>query len=132
MMNLNGAILVPCAVGMSLLSPFIMRLYGSAYGPAWPTLVAVVWTAAVLGVLTPVGNMIAASGRMWLGFGMNAGWAAIYVLATLLLVRWGSMGLASSRLIAYAAHATWTLAFARIVIRNRIAHETPGLEPTAV
>jgi O-antigen/teichoic acid export membrane protein len=132
MMNLNGAILIPCAIGMSLLSPFVMRLYGAAYGAAWPTLVAVVWTAAVLGVLTPVGNVIAASGRMWLGLSMNAGWAAIYVLSTVVLVRWGAMGLASSRLIAYAVHATWTLAFAWVVIRNRSNHEPTSLESTSV
>jgi hypothetical protein len=76
--------------------------------------------------------VIAASGRMWLGLSMNAGWAAIYVLSTVVLVRWGAMGLASSRLIAYAVHATWTLAFAWVVIRNRSNHEPTSLESTSV
>jgi O-antigen/teichoic acid export membrane protein len=108
---------------MSLFSVFIMRVYGADYRDAWPTLIAVVWTAAVLGVLAPVGDVIAASGRMWLGLVMNAGWAAIYIISTLLLVRWGSLGLASSRLIAYTFHAIWTLVFAQFLIRSHDKHE---------
>jgi O-antigen/teichoic acid export membrane protein len=123
MMKLNAAIVIPCAIGMSFFSVFIMRAYGSQYGDAWPTLITVLWTAAILGVLTPVGDVIAASGRMWLGLMMNAGWAAIYILSTFLLVRWGSLGLASSRLIAYACHAVWTLIFAHFVIRSHDKHE---------
>jgi O-antigen/teichoic acid export membrane protein len=123
MMKLNGGILVPCAIGMSLVSPFIMRLYGNAYHQAWPTLVAVLWTAAILGVLTPVGDVIAATGRMWIGLFMNTCWAGIYVLSTFLFVHWGSFGLASSRLIAYAIHAVWTVAFAYVVIRSHERHE---------
>jgi len=116
--KVNGAILMPCAVGMSLLSPWIMRIYGAGYRDAWPTLIAVLWTAAILGVLNPVGDVIAASGRMWIGLLMNAGWATVYILSTLLLVHRGSLGLASSRLIAYAIHATWTLVFAAKIIRG--------------
>ena len=116
MMALNAAIMVPCAIVMSILSPLIMRIYGHGYREAWPTLIAVVWTATILGIITPVGDVIAASGKMWLGFGMNAGWATVYVISTLLLVRWGSLGLASSRLIAYMFHAGWTALFAYGII----------------
>ena len=126
MMKLNGIILIPAALFMSLFSPFIMRLYGVGFHDAWPTLIAVLWTAVIMGVIAPVGDVIAASGRMWLGLAMNAGWATVFILSTLLLVHWGSLGLASSRLIAYAIHAVWTLAFAYMLIRN---HKKPELEP---
>jgi O-antigen/teichoic acid export membrane protein len=118
MFKLNGVILLPAAIGMSLLSPYIMRIYGAGYRDAWPTLIAVLWTAAVMGVIAPVGDVIAASGRMWLGMAMNAGWAVVFVLSTLLLIHGGSLGLASSRLIAYVVHAGWTLAFAYFVLRS--------------
>ena len=114
---INGAILVPCGLVMSLLSPWIMRIYGAGYRDAWPTLIAVLWTAAILGIINPIGDIIAASGRMWMGLLMNAGWAAVFIVSTLLLVHRGSLGLASSRLIAYAIHATWTLAFAARIMR---------------
>lgn len=115
--QINGAILIPCGMIMSLLSPWIMRIYGAGYRDAWPTLIAVVWTAAIMGILNPVGDVIAASGKMWMGLFMNAGWAAVFIISTLLLVHRGSLGLASSRLIAYVIHSTWTLAFAAKVMR---------------
>ena len=120
MMQLNMIIVIPCAIGMSVFSPLIMRIYGPGYRDAWPTLIAVVWAAAVMAILNPVGDVIVASGRMWLGLLMNLGWAMIYVIATLSLAHWGSLGLASSRLIAYLVHAVWTSVFAYRVISKQL------------
>ena len=119
MMKLNGLIVIPFALGLSLFSPWIMRMYGSSYGQAWLTLIAAVWTAAIMGVITPVGDVIAASGRMWLGLLTNAGWAAVFLGSTLFLVHLGSLGLASSRLIAYIVHAIWTVVIAQIIIQSQ-------------
>ena len=123
MMKLNAAIILPAAVIMSFLSPLVMRLYGRGYRDAWPTLIAVLATAGIMAVISPVGDVIAASGKMWLGLLMNAAWATVYVTSTLLLVHWGSMGLASARLIAYAFHAVWTVGFAYTVIRRQAVEE---------
>jgi len=122
MMKLNAATLLPIVAGMTLTSHWIMRMYGSNYSDAWATLTAVVWTAAIMGIIQPVGDVIAASGRMWVGFLMNTGWAFVYIVSTILLVSWGSLGLASSRLIAYAVHAVWTGIFAYYVIRPNREH----------
>jgi len=100
-----------------------MKVYGAGYRDGWPTLIAVVWTAAILAVSTPVGDVITASGRMWLGLLMNSGWAVVFISSTYLLVHLGSLGLASSRLIAYAVHAVWTMGFAYMIIRERTKQE---------
>jgi O-antigen/teichoic acid export membrane protein len=121
MIGLNAAIVVPCAFVMSLGSPLIMRLYGAGYRDAWPTLIVVLWTAAIMALIAPVGDVIAASGKMWIGFVMNSGWAAVFIAFTVLLAPRGSIGLASSRLIAYAFHAAWTLGFARLILRRNHA-----------
>src|SRR5579859_6868487 len=118
MIGLNAAIVVPCALVMSLGSPLIMRLYGAGYRDAWPTLIVVLWTAAIMALIAPVGGVIAASGKMWIGFVMNSGWAAVFITFTVLLAPRGSIGLASSRLIAYAFHAAWTLGFAYLILRR--------------
>ena len=55
-----------------------------------------------------IGEVIAASGKMWVGFGTNLAWAAVLVVATYYLVHLGSFGFASARLIAYFFHAVWT------------------------
>jgi O-antigen/teichoic acid export membrane protein len=119
MMKLNGLIVVPAALGLSVFSPWVMRMYGADYGHSWLTLVAAVWTAAIMGIITPIGDVIAASGRMWLGLIANSAWAMVFVVSTLLLVHWGSLGLASSRLIAYIAHAVWTVTLAQMIIRSQ-------------
>jgi O-antigen/teichoic acid export membrane protein len=124
MMRLNVAISGPLVIIMSALSPLIMTMYGPDYHGAWPTLIVVVLTGAVLTVMTPVGEVIAAAGHMWLGCLMNLGWAAAYVGATALLVPKGSLGLASARLIAYIVHATWTFWFAFSVLKRK---EPPSL-----
>jgi len=112
MLKLNAAIAIPAVIGLSALSPFIMAMYGRGYREAWPTLIAVVLTGAIFAILSPVGAVIAAMGRMWLGCFMNLGWAVVFIGTTTLLVRWGSLGLASARLIAYCVHAVWTFYFA--------------------
>ena len=120
MLRLNAAIMVPVVVGMSLFSPLIMRMYGPAYSHSWPTLIAVMLTAGLFAILMPVGDVIAASGRMWLGCVMNAGWALVFITSTLVFVGAGagSFGLASARLLSYVFHAVWTFWFAYIVIRK--------------
>jgi O-antigen/teichoic acid export membrane protein len=123
MLRLNAVIVLPAALLGSALSPWIMRLYGPAYAHGWSTLVAVLFTAAIFAVLIPVGDVIAASGRMWTGMVMNAGWAAVFIVGTALLVHRGAFGLGLARLIAYIAHATWTITFAWILIARTKASQ---------
>jgi O-antigen/teichoic acid export membrane protein len=115
----NALAVVPLVIGLSLLSPFVMDLYGTAFRDGWPTLVAVLVTAGVMAIQAPVGQVLAASGRMWLGFLMNLGWAAAFVGLTALLVSHGSVGVAAGRLGAYILHTTWVFAFAYYLLRRR-------------
>jgi O-antigen/teichoic acid export membrane protein len=120
MLKLNTAIALPAAAAMSALSPYIMGIYGREYHDAWPTLIPVLFTGTVFAILTPVGDVIAASGRMWLGCLMNLGWAVAYVGTTTLLVRFGSLGLASARLLAYVLHAIWVFWFAFHLLGKKV------------
>jgi O-antigen/teichoic acid export membrane protein len=119
MLKINAATIFPCVLVLSLFAPYVMRIYGRDYRDAWPTLIILLMTSGIYAVLTPVGDIIAAAGRMWVGFAMNLAWALVLIVATVLLVRWGSFGFASARLIAYAAHATWTFAVAYLVILRK-------------
>jgi len=59
-----------------------------------------------------------ASGRMWMGFVMNLGWAICFIGATRLLVYRGALGLAEARLAAYVIHGVWTGLFAWRLLRE--------------
>lgn len=110
--GMNAAVVVPIVAAGGLASPWIMGLYGPGFAEAWPTLVVVLATAGLVAVTNPFGQVLAAAERLWLGFLMNSGWAAVFLGSTLLLVDRGALGLGTARLLGYAAHAAWTAAFA--------------------
>lgn len=118
-MEANAAIAIPMAAVFSVLSPYIMSLYGNKFTGNHTALTIAIITAALLAIITPVGNLLAASSKMWLGAAMNAGWAVIYVGLTYYLVATnaiettpqlgsvhdhGASSVTLSLSIAYAAH----------------------------
>lgn len=119
MMGIVALIVMPIALILALLSPLIMKGYGESFVSGYWVLIISVATAALLAVMQPVGNLIAASGRMWTGFFMNTGWGIVLLLGSYLMVRWGAEGLAGARLVAYAAHAIWTFGFAVMCLNKK-------------
>jgi O-antigen/teichoic acid export membrane protein len=105
-----------------------MAMYGREFTGAWPTLVVVLLTAGVVAVTNPVGYVLAASNRLWLGFLMNTGWATVFLGATLLLVDRGALGVAEARLIGYLVHSIWTVKFALDFVRK--GKPGPSASPT--
>lgn len=108
----NLALMVPLVAVICIASPIIMGFYGAEFESGWTTLVVVALTSGLLAVQMPVGDLIAASGKMWVGFTMNLGWGMVFFVGTLLLIEYGALGLAYARLIAYAAHSVWTFWYA--------------------
>ena len=108
----NLFIVAPMVVVGSIASPYIMSFYGEGFSDGWLTLVVVLMTAGLVAVNAPVGQIIAASGKMWIGFAMNSCWALIFIVSTLLLIDLGSLGLATARAGAYITHSIWVFGFA--------------------
>lgn len=110
-MSANAIVAVPMAVIVGAFAPNIMRLYGSGFEHDYVPLVVAVMTATLLAIQTPVGNLLAASSRMWLGALMNAGWAFVYVGLAYFLVNKGAIGILSALAIGYVAHTIWVARF---------------------
>ncbi|HSA32428.1 MAG TPA: oligosaccharide flippase family protein [bacterium] len=119
MMGVAALIVVPLSIFLCLLSPLIMAGYGDGFRNTHWTFIITVATAGLLAVMQPVGNLIAASGKMWMGFIMNTGWGAFLLLGSWLMVRWGAEGLAGARLIAYLAHSVWVFGYAVSMSRTK-------------
>jgi O-antigen/teichoic acid export membrane protein len=115
----NEVIVLPMAAGLFLLRGQIMALYGPAFAPYGSVLGVVAITIVVMSLQLPVGQLLAASGWMWLAAATNVGWAVVFVTSAFVLISagLGAVGLAAAYLIAYAAHALWTLAAAWYVMR---------------
>jgi O-antigen/teichoic acid export membrane protein len=117
--TLNFVIVTPLIIIFALASGYIMSLYGKSFGDSWPTLVIVLLTAGFFLIQSPVSLLITASGRMWLGLAMHLGWALVFIFCSYFLTEFGSIGLASARLLGYIAQATWASGFAFLLIRRR-------------
>ncbi len=110
-MGANALVAAPLAVSACALSPYIMKLYGKSFEHDNITLMVAVITAALVAIQTPVGNLLAASSRMWLGALMNAGWAMVYVGASCFMAEKGARGIMLSLATAYLAHTVWVGCF---------------------
>ena len=113
----NALLVIPIAVIAGVASPWIMSLYGEGFRSGWPVLLIVLASSGILALQMPVGQVIVASGKIWIGFAMNAVWAIMFVLLTLQFVGKGAFGVASARALCYAVQAACSFAFAVWFIR---------------
>ncbi len=116
--GLSAAATLPVALIACFLSPYIMALYGSDFRSEWPTLAISLFTAVIFAIQLPVGDLIAASSRMWVGFVLNLVWSLVFLTATWLLLERGAAGLATARLLAYVAQAILSFIYASFVIKQ--------------
>ena len=116
--KITALMTLPFVIVGSLVSKYIMGAYGAEFVGDWPVLVVSLITCIVVAIQVPVGNLVAASGRMWDGLGMNLLWAVVFLVATWCSLGWGALGLASARLLAYTAQGVWGCIFAAIWLRE--------------
>lgn len=113
----NSLVVFSVVLPASLLSPLIMRLYGKDFSGDWMTLVFILFAAGISAVQTPSANVLTSSDKMWGVTVMNIVWALIFVCLSFFLIRWGSAGVAFSRMIAYLAYAAISLTFSLWIIK---------------
>jgi len=117
--KMNVLLIFPVVLLASVVSPFLMNLYGEGFRRGWATLIVALLTAGIIAGQIPVRQIIAASGKMWMGFAMRSCWALIFVVATLLLIDFGSLGLAIARAVSYVIYTILTFGFVIRVIRKK-------------
>jgi O-antigen/teichoic acid export membrane protein len=110
-LKINAVLVFPLVILGSVLSPFLMSLNGPGFRNAWPTLIAVLGTAGLVALQWPAYTVLQAAGRMWVAFAMSLAWAVIFLVGAVFLTRYGALGLALSRAVAYVCHTAWTFAY---------------------
>ncbi|HCY77268.1 MAG TPA: hypothetical protein DHV28_15220 [Ignavibacteriales bacterium] len=116
---LNGILVLPVILFFILFSTFIMNLYGKGFGGNEFVLIYTLIAAGLFAIQNPVGNLIAASGKMWVGFGFNLLWGLVFISFTYSYSNFGAAGIAMSRLIAYMLLLILTLSFAIPILVNK-------------
>ncbi len=125
----NEIIVLPLAAVLFVARDRVMALYGPAFVPYGAVLGVVAVTVIVVSLQLPVGQLLAASGRMWLAAATNVVWGAAFVLSSVVLVGagLGALGLAFAYLIAYSIQALSTMGAAWYTVRSvkRAGEEPP-------
>lgn len=114
----NALVAVPLATMVCFLSPYIMGMYGQGYDSDSHALVLAVTTAALAAIQAPIGNLLVAKARMWLGSTMNLGWAFVYLGLTLVLAQYGAIGVLLALAAGYICHTAWQGYFAVNALRQ--------------
>jgi O-antigen/teichoic acid export membrane protein len=111
--------LFPLLFAAALFSGFIVEtLYGSRFSASTEVVYLMVTTAYFYSLGAVVGTMITGTGRMWLGLGLNAFWAAMFLIFVFAGVPiFGTKGLAVSYAAAYGIFLVFLL-----VASERLLH----------
>jgi O-antigen/teichoic acid export membrane protein len=115
---LNAVFVSPALLVIFFLKNRIMALYGPGFASRGPVLMILAIVAALVAIQAPVGNIIAAMSRMWIGALMNLFWAIVLLVSAWLFLRrgWEADGIAAAYLTAYLVLAIWTFWFAGRVL----------------
>lgn len=118
MMKYSAFLVVPIAILVSVLSPIIIKAYGSSFKGEHLVIIIVVSTTVLSTVSANLGTFISAAGKMWIGFGINCAWGISFLFLSYFLVRWGAKGLAAAKFLAYFVHLIWALIICFILSRR--------------
>ena len=114
------------AVPIAALAPQIMKAYGSEFVEGRWVLVILCATAVMHAAYFIIGQSLFSTGRVWIIFRLNLGWAVL-LLGTCWFLRWhGAQGLASCYLIADAFRLLAGLLLLRRLLADRATvHPSP-------
>lgn len=108
-----------------LLQGFVMSLYGPGFDDSGEVLAVVALTGIVIAIGIPVGLLMAAVGRMWVGALTNVAGAIVFVGSAVVLIGagGGALGLAQAWLVAWTANGAWSLLAGWLVLRGKVRSE---------
>ena len=96
------ALSLPPVIGLALLSPSVMSLYGAGFGDGWPLLILLLAAAPLHGIAKIASSALLGMNRAWWVFGANLAWGvALVVLVLWLLPLLGVLSLAIAFLCSY-------------------------------
>ncbi len=103
----NLILITPISLVIAIASPWLLTLYGTDFIDGWKTLSLISFISILFAGSAPIGQMMVAANKMWIGVVMNLCWALIYITLSYFFVRYGAFGIVFSMAIAYLAHSIW-------------------------
>jgi O-antigen/teichoic acid export membrane protein len=112
-----AVVVVPVALGIVLASSELMELYGEAFATEGSALAVIAIAAAFSSLCVPVGQAIAAEGRMWLSLAANLLWATVFLVGATMALDTGAYGVGLALLVAYVIQFFVAMGIVRITLR---------------
>lgn len=97
----NIALVAPSVAVLSLVSPWLMSLYGDSFAKGWQVMILSLVAAGIHSIQMPASQLLNARGKVWSIFKLNLFWAILFFALTLAFIQWGAQGLAGARLVAF-------------------------------
>ncbi len=113
-------------IGVLLMSRPILSVYGDGFLQGKHTFACMILAAVLYTAQVQTGFLLQASGRMWIGLGINALWAACLLGTYLCLTELGSLGYAIGYCAAYAVMLTLQLGVALWELKRMEKNSTQG------
>lgn len=130
---LNAVCAMPIFAALALFSGRVMGLYGAGFAKQADVLIITAMTAFLLAIESPVGHLMIADGKMWLGAAMNTAQGLALLLTAGAMAQFGlrAKGLAGAYLISYLANGCWTLWYVLTVLKRPHPDHAPRYDPRA-
>jgi len=124
LLNLNLGIVFLCtsipALGISIVSPWIMHAYGFDGKATALVLVFLSFAGVLSASANIIGSVITSTGKMWHGFGLNAIWAVVFIVI-FVTHKQDAIGLATVYLVSYIVHFFTTGFYVAFVLRTKLS-----------
>jgi len=93
-----------------------MKPYGEGFNEGYVVLIILAFTNVLVAVNNVIGQAIAASGNMWIGFVFNLAWGIYLIFLSRYFFQsgYGAIGLSLSLLISYFMHSIAQLLYVKL------------------
>jgi O-antigen/teichoic acid export membrane protein len=112
MSGIAGAVTLSGSLVLSLISPWIMSLYGADFSEGWMVLVILLMAAPFHAIAKISTGALLGMNKAWWVLISNFGWGGTLLIGTILMIEsLGILGLAAAFIIAYVVLASLTSSF---------------------
>jgi O-antigen/teichoic acid export membrane protein len=105
----NATAAIPCILVLSLVSPWLMSLYGKGFEKSWLVLVISLFTGAIFALQSPLNQLLNAKGMVMIVLFSNLLWGILFAGLTWAFIDMGALGLVSARLVAYVVQSLFVV-----------------------
>jgi len=108
------------AIVIIIAAKWIMQMYGPDFLQGATVLSIMVLTTVFSSTAAVIGTAISSVGKRWHGTALNFIWALVFLISTLMFIRYGAIGLASAFMISYFIHTITSILYILLFFKSSL------------